>query len=208
MPQPLCRARAHLGQRDATHPTRADRVGGAGKAGARAHLLRTRVRAARRTRSVARRAASAERLRRFPGSGRHGRLRRAATTDGSVPDGIRRESLPLVAMPLGNQMRVIGFAGWSGAGKTTLITRLIPLFTGRGLEVAALKHAHHSFEVDRPGKDSYEFRAAGAREVLVVSARRWAQMHELRGETEPTLAALLRRLSPCDLVLIEGFKEQ
>jgi len=103
-------------------------------------------------------------------------------------------------------MRVIGFAGWSGAGKTTLITRLIPLLTGRGLEVAALKHAHHSFEVDRPGKDSYEFRAAGAREVLVVSARRWAQMHELSEETEPTLAVLLQRLSPCDLVLIEGYK--
>jgi molybdopterin-guanine dinucleotide biosynthesis protein B len=107
-----------------------------------------------------------------------------------------------------SETRVIGFAGWSGAGKTTLITRLIPLLIGRGLKVAALKHAHHSFEVDRPGKDSYEFRAAGAAEVIVVSSRRWAQMHELTGETEPTLGALIQRVSPCDLVLIEGFKEQ
>jgi molybdopterin-guanine dinucleotide biosynthesis protein B len=104
--------------------------------------------------------------------------------------------------------RVLGIAGWSGSGKTTLITRLIPVLAARGLKVAALKHAHHSFEVDRPGKDSYEFRAAGAAEVIVSSSRRWAQMHELAGEAEPTLAALLRRLSPCDLVLIEGFKEE
>jgi len=106
------------------------------------------------------------------------------------------------------QTRVLGFAGWSGAGKTTLITRLIPRLTARGLKVAALKHAHHTFEVDHPGKDSYEFRAAGAVEVIVASARRWAQMHELKDDAEPGLGALLRRISPCDFVLIEGFKEQ
>ncbi len=104
--------------------------------------------------------------------------------------------------------RVLGIAGWSGSGKTTLITRLIPLLVRGGLAVAALKHAHHSFEVDHPGKDSYEFRAAGAAEVIVSSSRRWAQLHELGAEAEATLAALLRRVSPCDLVLVEGFKRQ
>jgi len=107
-----------------------------------------------------------------------------------------------------SETRVLGIAGWSGAGKTTLITRLIPVLAARGLKVAALKHAHHSFEVDQPGKDSYEYRAAGAVEVIVSSTRRWAQMHELRGEAEATLAELLRRVSACDLVLIEGFKEE
>lgn len=104
--------------------------------------------------------------------------------------------------------RVLGIAGWSGSGKTTLLRRLIPLLSGAGLRVAALKHAHHSFEVDHPGKDSYEFRAAGAGEVIVSSARRWVQMHELGTEPEATLAGLLRRVSPCDLVLVEGFKRQ
>jgi len=104
--------------------------------------------------------------------------------------------------------RVLGIAGWSGSGKTTLMTRLIPLLVGGGLRVAALKHAHHSFEVDHPGKDSFEFRAAGAAEVIVSSSRRWVQMHELGAEPEATLAALLRRVSPCDLVLVEGFKRQ
>lgn len=104
--------------------------------------------------------------------------------------------------------RLLGIAGWSGSGKTTLMTRLIPLLAGSGLRIAALKHAHHSFEVDHPGKDSYEFRAAGAAEVIVSSSRRWVQMHELGAETEATLAALLRRVSPCDLVLVEGFKRQ
>ncbi len=103
-------------------------------------------------------------------------------------------------------MRAIGIAGWSGAGKTTLITRLIPELNRRGLSVSTIKHAHHGFDVDRPGKDSYEHRAAGAHEVLVASANRLALMRELRGAPEPSLADLLRLLEPVDLVLIEGFK--
>jgi molybdopterin-guanine dinucleotide biosynthesis protein B len=103
-------------------------------------------------------------------------------------------------------MRVIGLAGWSGAGKTTLILRLIPELSRRGVMVSTLKHAHHAFEVDEPGKDSFEHRAAGAREVLVASERRWALMHELRNEPEPGLAELLRHLSPVDLAIVEGFK--
>jgi molybdopterin-guanine dinucleotide biosynthesis protein B len=107
-----------------------------------------------------------------------------------------------------NSARMIGIAGWSGSGKTTLITKLIPLLAGRGLRVATLKHAHHAFDVDQPGKDSYEHRKAGACEVIVSSARRWVQMHEVGSGTEATLAQLLRRLSPCDLVLVEGFKTE
>ena len=103
-------------------------------------------------------------------------------------------------------MRVIGLAGWSGAGKTTLLRRLIPLLVADGLRVSTIKHAHHAFDVDQPGKDSWEHRQAGAQEVLVASANRWALLHELRGEAEPDLADLLTRLSPVDLVLIEGFK--
>lgn len=103
-------------------------------------------------------------------------------------------------------MRVVGLAGWSGAGKTTLLLKLIPHFQRCGLSVSTLKHAHHAFQVDQPGKDSFEHRGAGAREVLIASGRRWALMHELRDEAEPSLADLLRRLSPVDLVLIEGFK--
>jgi molybdopterin-guanine dinucleotide biosynthesis protein B len=103
-------------------------------------------------------------------------------------------------------MRVIGFVGWSGAGKTTLLARLIPALVARGLTVSSLKHAHHGFDIDQPGKDSHTHRMAGATEVMVASARRWALMHELRDETEPTPAQLLGRLSPVDLVLIEGFK--
>lgn len=103
-------------------------------------------------------------------------------------------------------MRLIGFAGWSGAGKTTLLTRLIPELVGRGLRVSTLKHAHHAFDVDTPGKDSWVHRQAGATEVLVGSARRWALMHELRDEAEPGLTALLARLGRVDLVLVEGFK--
>jgi len=102
--------------------------------------------------------------------------------------------------------RVIGFAGWSGAGKTTLLTRLIPELKARGLSVSTLKHAHHAFDIDTPGKDSYQHREAGATEVLVGSAKRWALMHELRDEPEPQLADLLARMSPVDLILVEGFK--
>ena len=104
--------------------------------------------------------------------------------------------------------RVFGLAGWSGSGKTTLMRALIPALTGRGLSVSTLKHAHHAFDVDTPGKDSYEHRAAGATEVLVASAERWALMHELRGATEPTTEELIALMAPVDLVLIEGFKQE
>ena len=105
-------------------------------------------------------------------------------------------------------MNVLGIAGWSGAGKTILITRLIPRLVTRGLRIATVKHAHHEFDIDVPGKDSFEHRAAGAGEVIVSSARRSAQIRELRGEAEPRLAELLRRLAACDLVLVEGFKRE
>jgi molybdopterin-guanine dinucleotide biosynthesis protein B len=105
-------------------------------------------------------------------------------------------------------MKIFGFAGWSGSGKTTLIERLIPLFVARGLKVSLIKHAHHTFDVDQPGKDSYRHRHAGCTEVLVSSSRRWALVHELRGAPEPGFAELLERLLPCDLVLIEGFKRE
>jgi molybdopterin-guanine dinucleotide biosynthesis adapter protein len=103
-------------------------------------------------------------------------------------------------------MHVFGFAGFSGSGKTTLIEQLIPLFTGHGLRVSLIKHAHHTFDVDQPGKDSYRHRQAGAQEVLISSSRRWALMHELRGQAEPSLDALIERMSACDLLLVEGFK--
>jgi molybdopterin-guanine dinucleotide biosynthesis protein B len=103
-------------------------------------------------------------------------------------------------------MKTIGFAGWSGSGKTTLIERLIPLFIERGLRVSLVKHAHHTFDVDQPGKDSFRHRHAGASEVLVTSSRRWVLMHELRGEREPTFEEQAARLSPCDLLIVEGFK--
>ncbi|MDB5510524.1 MAG: molybdopterin-guanine dinucleotide biosynthesis protein [Enterovirga sp.] len=105
-------------------------------------------------------------------------------------------------------MRVIGLAGWSGAGKTTLLTRLIPVLVERGMRVSTVKHAHHEFEIDRPGKDSFLHRQAGATEVIVSSARRWVQIREGRGEAEARLPDLLRRLSPCDLVVVEGFKRE
>jgi molybdopterin-guanine dinucleotide biosynthesis adapter protein len=105
-------------------------------------------------------------------------------------------------------MRVIGLAGWRGAGKTTLLRRLIPMLTSRGLQVSTLKHAHHSFDVDQPGKDSWEHREAGATEVLVASSARWALMHELRSDEEPSLSVLLSHMSPVDLVLVEGFKRE
>jgi molybdopterin-guanine dinucleotide biosynthesis adapter protein len=103
-------------------------------------------------------------------------------------------------------MKILGIVGWSGSGKTTLIIKLIPELNRRGLRVATLKHAHHNFDVDKPGKDSYEHRKAGASEVIVSSALRWAQMHEVGDGKEATLAELLQRLSPCDIVLVEGFK--
>ena len=103
-------------------------------------------------------------------------------------------------------MKVIGFAGWSGSGKTTLLEQVIELLEARGLAVSLIKHAHHEFDVDYPGKDSYRHRHAGCREVLITSANRWAVMHELRGRAELTLNEALVQLSPCDLVLVEGFK--
>ena len=103
-------------------------------------------------------------------------------------------------------MQVFGFAGWSGSGKTTLIEKLIPRFARRGLKVSLIKHAHHSFDVDQPGKDSYRHRHAGASEILVTSSRRWVLMHELRGAPEPSFDEQVRRISPCDLLIVEGFK--
>jgi molybdopterin-guanine dinucleotide biosynthesis adapter protein len=105
-------------------------------------------------------------------------------------------------------MKVIGLAGWSGAGKTTLLTRLIPYFREQGLRVSVIKHAHHTFDVDVPGKDSWRHREAGAEEVLVSSAHRWALMHELRGAREPRLPELLQKMSPVDLVIVEGYKSE
>jgi len=105
-------------------------------------------------------------------------------------------------------MKVIGMAGWSGAGKTTLLARLIPYFIGEGLRVSVIKHAHHSFDVDVPGKDSWVHRQSGAAEVLVSSGKRWALMHELRGASEPRLPELLAKMSRVDLVIIEGFKSE
>lgn len=105
-------------------------------------------------------------------------------------------------------MRVLGIAGWSGSGKTTLLAKLIPALIGRGLTVSTVKHAHHDFDIDQPGKDSWRHRQAGATEVLVSSDRRWALMHEHRGAAEPPLAALLAKLQPVDLVLVEGFKRE
>jgi molybdopterin-guanine dinucleotide biosynthesis adapter protein len=103
-------------------------------------------------------------------------------------------------------MRVFGFAGWSGSGKTTLIERVIPKLVVPGVRVSLIKHAHHSFDLDQPGKDSQRHRDAGCSEVLVSSGVRWALMHELRGEAEMTLPEALAQLSPCDLALIEGYK--
>jgi len=103
-------------------------------------------------------------------------------------------------------MQVFGFAGYSGSGKTTLIEQLIPRFVQRGMRVSLIKHAHHEFDIDRPGKDSYRHRSAGASEVLITCGQRWALMRELRDEPEPPLEEQLQRLSPCDLILVEGYK--
>jgi molybdopterin-guanine dinucleotide biosynthesis protein B len=103
-------------------------------------------------------------------------------------------------------MRIIGLAGWSGSGKTTLVTKLIPAFKARALRVSTLKHAHHGFDLDKPGKDSFMHREAGATEVIISSARRWAILHELRDEEEWDLPDLVAKMSPVDLVVVEGFK--
>jgi molybdopterin-guanine dinucleotide biosynthesis adapter protein len=105
-------------------------------------------------------------------------------------------------------MKVFGIVGRKNSGKTHLVTRLVRLASRRGLRVSTIKHAHHSFDIDRPGKDSHLHREAGAHEVLVASAERWALMHEHRGAPEPSLVELLSRLAPCDLVLVEGFKRE
>jgi molybdopterin-guanine dinucleotide biosynthesis protein B len=105
-------------------------------------------------------------------------------------------------------MKVFGIAGYSGSGKTTLLEKLIPQFTARGLTVSVIKHAHHGFDIDRPGKDSYRHREAGASEVLLSCNDRWALMHERRDGSDVTLDELLARLAPCDLVLVEGFKQE
>jgi molybdopterin-guanine dinucleotide biosynthesis protein B len=103
-------------------------------------------------------------------------------------------------------MRVFGFAGWSGSGKTTLIEQVIPRLVARGISVSLVKHAHHRFDFDQPGKDSYRHREAGCTEVLVSSRARWAVIHELRGAPELALDDALARLSPCDIALVEGYK--
>jgi molybdopterin-guanine dinucleotide biosynthesis adapter protein len=103
-------------------------------------------------------------------------------------------------------VRVIGLAGWSGSGKTSLIVRLLPVLRAKGLRVSTLKHAHHGFDIDQPGKDSHAHRLAGASEVLVSSGKRFALMHELRDAQEWPLSALLGKLSPVDLVIVEGYK--
>lgn len=104
-------------------------------------------------------------------------------------------------------MKIFGLAGWSGSGKTTLMVRLLPELVGRGISVSTVKHAHHNFEIDRPGKDSYEHREAGATEVMITGGRRWALMHEIREKAEPTVADLVRHMTPVDLLMIEGFKK-
>ena len=106
-----------------------------------------------------------------------------------------------VALP-----NILGLAGYSGSGKTTLLEKIIPLFVARGLRIAVVKHAHHDFDMDQPGKDSYRHRQAGASQVLIASANRWALLHELKNGSDPTLEECVSRLSPCDLVLVEGYK--
>ena len=105
-------------------------------------------------------------------------------------------------------MKVFGIAGYSGSGKTTLLEKLLPRFTALGLRVSVIKHAHHTFDIDKPGKDSYRHREAGASEVLLASSKRWVMMNELRGAPEPTLQEYLAHFSPCDLILVEGFKQE
>jgi molybdopterin-guanine dinucleotide biosynthesis protein B len=105
-------------------------------------------------------------------------------------------------------MKVIGVTGWSGSGKTTLMVSLLPELIGRGVRVSTMKHTHHNFEIDRPGKDSYRHREAGANEVLLGSSKRWVLLHEVRDEAETTIEDLIKRMTPVDLLLIEGFKSE
>ena len=105
-------------------------------------------------------------------------------------------------------MKLVGFAGFSGVGKTTLLEKIIPEMCMRGLKVSVVKHAHHQFDMDTPGKDSYRHRESGACEVLVSSGQRWALLHESRNETEPSLNEHIARLSPCDWIFVEGFKRE
>ncbi len=102
--------------------------------------------------------------------------------------------------------QILGLAGWSGSGKTTLLTAMLPVFIAQGLRVSTVKHAHHGFDLDRPGKDTFRHREAGASETLVLGGARWALMHELRDEEEPSLEELLQHMSPVDLIVVEGFK--
>lgn len=104
--------------------------------------------------------------------------------------------------------RVFGITGWKNSGKTTLTERLVTELTGRGWKVSTIKHAHHDFDIDKPGTDSFRHRQAGASEVAIVSGRRWALMHELRDEDEPTMDKVLGRIAPCDMVLVEGYKRE
>jgi molybdopterin-guanine dinucleotide biosynthesis protein B len=103
-------------------------------------------------------------------------------------------------------MKVMGIVGWSGSGKTSLLVELLPLVRRGGIRVSTMKHAHHRFDVDKPGKDSFRHREAGASEVLVVTSSRWVLMHESREEPEPSIESLIERMTPVDLLLIEGFK--
>jgi molybdopterin-guanine dinucleotide biosynthesis protein B len=103
-------------------------------------------------------------------------------------------------------MKIFGLAGWSGSGKTTLMVHLLPELVGRGVKVSTVKHAHHDFEIDRPGKDSYEHREAGATEVMITGGKRWALMHEIREKAEPSVAELMRHMTLVDLLMIQGFK--
>ncbi|MBZ9677661.1 molybdopterin-guanine dinucleotide biosynthesis protein B [Mesorhizobium sp. ES1-1] len=103
---------------------------------------------------------------------------------------------------------VFGITGWKNSGKTTLTEKLVAELVGRGWKISTVKHAHHNFDIDKPGADSFRHRQAGATEVAIVSGNRWALMHELRGEEEPSLQTILSRLAPCDLVLVEGYKRE
>ena len=105
-------------------------------------------------------------------------------------------------------MKTIAIAGYSGSGKTTLIEKVIPCLVMEGIKVSLIKHAHHEFDIDQPGKDSHRHREAGATEVLITSSQRWALMHELRGAPEPSLEEQLKNFAPCDVVIVEGWKHQ